>query len=88
MQQGLSAFWRGNWVNIIRIIPNGVFRFSVYDKFKQYVFSDSIDKNNRHFMGRLGAGTATGVFSMLFNYPFDVIRVRLASDMSLYNTSR
>jgi hypothetical protein len=76
------AFWRGNWANMFRIVPNAAFRFAVYDKFKQYTSGE------QHFLGRLVAGTATGMFSLLFHYPFDVVRVRMACDMTPFNTAR
>jgi Mitochondrial carrier protein len=76
------SFWRGNWANIFRVVPNAAFRFAVYDKFKQYTSSEGV------FLGRLTAGSATGMLSLVFHYPFDVIRVRMACDMTQYKTTR
>lgn len=34
------------------------------------------------------AGSATGMFSLIFHYPFDVLRVRMACDMAQYKMPR
>ena len=83
MYQGFSAFWRGNWANIFRVIPTLAVRFTLYDKLKRLSPLESFD-----IMGRLIAGTSSGMLSLFFHYPWDVIRVRMASDMTLFNTSR
>jgi hypothetical protein len=36
----------------------------------------------------MSAGALTGVLSLFFHYPLDVVRVRLCSDMTMFNTPR
>ena len=36
-EQGFLSFWRGNGINIFRIIPNTTIRFSSYDTIKKFV---------------------------------------------------
>ena len=35
IHQGVLAFWRGNGVNVLRIIPNAAIKFSCNDAYKQ-----------------------------------------------------
>ncbi|CAK94341.1 unnamed protein product (macronuclear) [Paramecium tetraurelia] len=87
--QGLYSFWRGNGLNVIKTIPNAAIRFTVYDKFKQYV-SEYRQKENytRQVTNRLVAGFCTGLLNQLIHYPLEVLRVKLTVDMSHFNKAR
>jgi len=78
-EQGVSAFWRGNFVNILRYFPTQAFNFA---------FKDSIKKlfpKQKSFAGKLGvniaAGGLAGAGSLTIVYPLDYARTRLASDV-------
>lgn len=78
-EQGISAFWRGNFVNILRYFPTQAFNFA---------FKDSIKKlfpKSKTFGGKLAvnvaAGGLAGAGSLTIVYPLDYARTRLASDV-------
>jgi len=39
-EQGFLAFWRGNGVNVARMIPNSAIKFATYDSYKRLAFPD------------------------------------------------
>jgi len=78
-EQGVGAFWRGNFVNILRYFPTQAFNFA---------FKDSIKKlfpKSKSFGGKLAinvaAGGLAGAGSLCIVYPLDYARTRLASDV-------
>lgn len=82
-EQGVSAFWRGNFANVIRYFPTQALNFAFKDKFKQ-VFLGGVDKNTqfwRYFLGNLASGGAAGASSLLIVYPLDFARTRLGADV-------
>lgn len=82
-EQGITAFWRGNFANVIRYFPTQALNFAFKDKYKQ-VFLGGVDKHTqfwRYFMGNLASGGAAGATSLCFVYPLDFARTRLAADI-------
>ncbi|XP_014270284.1 ADP,ATP carrier protein 2 [Halyomorpha halys] len=82
-EQGLLAFWRGNFANVIRYFPTQALNFAFKDKYKQ-VFLGGVDPKTqfwRHFAGNLASGGAAGATSLCFVYPLDFARTRLAADV-------
>lgn len=81
-EQGLKAFWAGNFVNIIRYFPTQAFNlafkdtinamFPKYDKKKEFLKFGGIKV--------LSGGTA-GALTLTIVYPLDYARTRLASDV-------
>jgi solute carrier family 25 (adenine nucleotide translocator) protein 4/5/6/31 len=78
-EQGIQAFWRGNFVNILRYFPTQAFNFA---------FKDSIKKlfpKAKSFGGKLAINVASGGLagagSLCIVYPLDYARTRLASDV-------
>ncbi|XP_055341684.1 ADP/ATP translocase 3-like [Paramacrobiotus metropolitanus] len=82
-EQGVAAFWRGNLANVIRYFPTQALNFAFKDRYKQ-MFLSGVDKNKqfwRFFVGNLASGGAAGATSLLFVYPLDFARTRLAADV-------
>lgn len=82
-EQGFLSFWRGNLANVIRYFPTQALNFAFKDKYKQ-VFLGGVDKNKqfmRYFAGNLASGGAAGATSLMFVYPLDYARTRLAADV-------
>uniref|UniRef100_A0A1B6DAI9 ADP/ATP translocase n=1 Tax=Clastoptera arizonana TaxID=38151 RepID=A0A1B6DAI9_9HEMI len=82
-EQGVVAYWRGNFANVIRYFPTQALNFAFKDKYKQ-VFLGGVDKNTqfwRYFAGNLASGGAAGATSLCFVYPLDFARTRLAADV-------
>lgn len=82
-EQGFTAFWRGNFANVIRYFPTQALNFAFKDKYKQ-IFLGGVDKNKefwKYFLGNLASGGAAGATSLCFVYPLDFARTRLAADV-------
>jgi len=81
-EQGMLSFWRGNTANVIRYFPTQALNFAFKDKYKK-IFLDGVGKEDfwRFFMGNLASGGAAGATSLMFVYPLDFARTRLAADV-------
>ncbi|XP_065211565.1 ADP,ATP carrier protein 2-like [Planococcus citri] len=89
-EQGVTAYWRGNFANVIRYFPTQALNFAFKDIYKQ-VFLGGVDKNKqffRYFLGNLASGGAAGATSLCFVYPLDFARTRLAADVGKGNEKR
>jgi len=81
-EQGVKAFWRGNFTNILRYFPTQAFNFAFKDGIK--AMFPKADKNTeflKFFMINVASGGAAGAGSLLIVYPLDYARTRLASDV-------
>lgn len=80
-EQGVAAFWRGNWVNILRYFPTQAFNFAFKDSIKPYF------PNASSRLGKLsvnvGAGGIAGGGSLAIVYPLHYARTRLACDVGI-----
>jgi len=81
-EQGFMSFWRGNLANVIRYFPTQALNFAFKDKYKQ-IFQHWDAKTDfwKFFAGNLASGGAAGATSLLFVYPLDFARTRLAADV-------
>jgi len=81
-EQGVAAFWRGNFVNCLRYAPQQGSALAFNDFFKG-LFPKKDPKVD--FIGstanNLLAGGMAGAVSMVICYPLDFARTRLASDL-------
>jgi solute carrier family 25 (adenine nucleotide translocator) protein 4/5/6/31 len=82
-EQGVAAFWRGNFVNCLRYAPQQGSALAFNDMFKKAF--PKVDKNEnfaRFFFNNLMAGGMGGAMAMVICYPLDFARTRLASDLT------
>ncbi|KIH65543.1 ADP/ATP translocase 1 domain protein [Ancylostoma duodenale] len=82
-EQGFLSFWRGNFANVIRYFPTQALNFAFKDTYN-VIFLKGIDKKKefwKFFAGNLASGGAAGATSLLFVYPLDFARTRLAVDI-------
>jgi len=81
-EQGIQSFWRGNTANVIRYFPTQALNFAFKDKYKQ-IFIRWNRKTDpwKFFAGNLASGGAAGATSLIFVYPLDFARTRLAADI-------
>jgi len=81
-EEGFSAFWRGNTANVIRYFPTQALNFAFKDQYKK-IFCPYDPKKEfwKFFFGNLASGGAAGATSLLFVYPLDFARTRLAADV-------
>merc|ERR1719197_375456 len=85
-EQGFSAFWRGNTVNVIRYFPTQAFNFAFKDTFKN-MFPKYNQKTEfwKFFGANMASGGLAGAGSLTIVYPLDYARTRLASDVGSGN---
>jgi len=81
-EQGFPSLWRGNTANVIRYFPTQALNFAFKDKYKK-IFVRWSPKEHfwKFFAGNLASGGAAGATSLLFVYPLDFARTRLAADV-------
>lgn len=81
-EQGFASFWRGNLANVIRYFPTQALNFSFKDTYKK-IFNPYNPKVQplMFFLGNMASGGAAGATSLLFVYPLDFARTRLAADV-------
>jgi len=81
-EQGFSAFWRGNFTNVLRYFPTQAFNFAFKDTIKA-VFPKYSSKTDfgKFFLVNMASGGLAGAGSLCIVYPLDFARTRLASDV-------
>jgi len=81
-EEGFAAFWRGNLANVIRYFPTQALNFAFKDTYKK-IFCPYDPKKEfwKFFFGSLASGGAAGATSLMFVYPLDFARTRLAADV-------
>merc|ERR1711977_655561 len=81
-KQGIAAFWRGNFVNILRYFPTQAFNFAFKDTIKAMFHKYSPKKDFWSFFAvNMASGGLAGAGSLTIVYPLDYARTRLASDV-------
>jgi len=81
-EQGLKAFWRGNFTNVIRYFPTQAFNFAFKDTFKNlFPRYDPKKEFGMFFLANMASGGLAGAGSLTIVYPLDYARTRLASDV-------
>lgn len=88
-EEGISALWRGNLANVIRYFPTQALNFAFKDTYKKYLCPYNSKKEPfKFFLGNLASGGAAGASSLMFVYPLDFARTRLAADIGKGADSR
>merc|ERR1712045_1054750 len=81
-EQGVKAFWRGNFTNIIRYFPTQAFNFAFKDGIKAlFPKADKKTEFGKFFLINVCSGGLAGAGSLMIVYPLDYARTRLASDV-------
>lgn len=81
-EQGIGAFWRGNFTNIIRYFPTQAFNFAFKDGIKaMFPKADKKTEFGKFFLINVCSGGLAGAGSLMIVYPLDYARTRLASDV-------
>ena len=81
-EQGVGAFWRGNFTNCIRYFPTQALNLASKDAIKNVFPKYNPKTEFWPFFGvNLASGGVAGAFSLSFVYPLDYARTRLASDV-------
>jgi len=81
-EQGFTSFWRGNLANVVRYFPTQALNFAFKDIYKKIFCPYNKNKEPfKFFLGNMASGGAAGATSLLFVYPLDFARTRLAMDV-------
>jgi len=81
-EQGIGAFWRGNFTNVIRYFPTQAFNFAFKDVIKDmFPKADKNKEFGKFFAINMASGGLAGAGSLCIVYPLDYARTRLASDV-------
>jgi len=81
-EQGVGAFWRGNFTNCIRYFPTQAINLASKDAIKgMFPKYDSKKQFWSFFAVNLASGGLAGATSLTFVYPLDYARTRLAADV-------
>ncbi|KAF8061169.1 hypothetical protein HT031_004631 [Scenedesmus sp. PABB004] len=81
-EEGFTAFWKGNGVNIIRIFPYSAGQLAANDTYKRLLANDHGELTVPR---RLLAGACAGMTATALTHPLDTVRLRLALPGHNYN---
>lgn len=74
-KEGFLGLYKGNGAMMIRIFPYGAIQFMAFDNYKKFLHTKVGISGHVH---RLMAGSMAGMTAVICTYPLDVIRARLA----------
>lgn len=80
-EEGVRAYWKGNFTNVLRYFPTQALNFAFKDYFKSmFGYKKERDGYGKWLFGNLASGGMAGAFSLLFVYSLDYARTRLTND--------
>lgn len=79
--EGIMSLWRGNLANCLRYFPTQALNFSFKDKIKAKFKLSKSDTYSLKLSKNLASGGLAGGISLMFVYPLDFARTRLANDL-------
>lgn len=94
--EGILAFWRGNWPNVLRVSGTSALHFTCMDYFKQLAaaaaptvsrtgtetaYSSSDMERRRKIITSFVSGGLAGATATTILYPIEFLRTRLAMDL-------
>ncbi|KAL2083610.1 hypothetical protein ACEWY4_021383 [Coilia grayii] len=74
-KEGFLGLYKGNGAMMVRIFPYGAIQFMAFDNYKKFLSKRLGISGHIH---RLMAGSMAGMTAVIFTYPLDVVRARLA----------
>ncbi|KAI7805981.1 putative graves disease carrier protein [Triplophysa rosa] len=74
-KEGFLGLYKGNGAMMIRIFPYGAIQFMAFDNYKKFLSTQLGISGHIH---RLMAGSMAGMTAVICTYPLDVVRARLA----------
>ncbi|KAI1365072.1 mitochondrial carrier domain-containing protein [Xylaria arbuscula] len=75
-QNGIVGLFRGHSATLLKIYPYAAIKFVAYEQYRALLINGS--RHRETWLRRFSAGALAGLTSVLFTYPLEVIRVRLA----------
>lgn len=78
------GLFRGHSATLLKIYPYAAIKFVAYEQYRALIIGA---KHQETWFRRFSAGALAGVTSVLFTYPLEVIRVRLAFETKVRSSS-
>lgn len=73
---GVSSFWRGNGINVLKIAPESAIKFAAYEQIKRLIRQN--ENRSMSIYERFVSGAIAGGISQTTIYPLEVLKTRLA----------
>jgi solute carrier family 25 (mitochondrial adenine nucleotide translocator), member 4/5/6/31 len=100
--EGILAFWRGNWPNVIRVSGTSALHFTCMDYFKRAAVAPIVEQTllanrrispsalerRRKMVTSFISGGLAGAAATTLLYPVEFLRTRLAMDLGRDGTAR
>ncbi len=81
-EQGVPALWRGNFANCVRVFPTSALRFFFFDFYQRAARAGAPEDRPLSMLRQLTAGAMSGATTLTLTYPLDLLRTRIATDMT------
>ncbi|VVB11482.1 unnamed protein product [Arabis nemorensis] len=75
--EGLMGFYRGNGASVARIVPYAALHYMAYEEYRRWIIVGFPDTTRGPLLD-LVAGSFAGGTAVLFTYPLDLVRTKLA----------
>ncbi|KAJ8750986.1 hypothetical protein K2173_016167 [Erythroxylum novogranatense] len=75
--EGLMGFYRGNGASVARIVPYAALHYMTYEQYRRWIILTFPDIGRGPVLD-LVAGSFAGGTAVLFTYPLDLVRTKLA----------
>ncbi|KAG9456556.1 hypothetical protein H6P81_001064 [Aristolochia fimbriata] len=75
--EGLLGFYRGNGASVARIVPYAALHYMAYEQYRRWIVLTFPDIGRGPVLD-LVAGSVAGGTAVLFTYPLDLVRTKLA----------
>ncbi|KAI1267159.1 mitochondrial carrier domain-containing protein [Xylariaceae sp. FL1019] len=83
-QHGVRGLFRGHSATLLKIYPYAAIKFVAYEQYRALIIHG---RHHETWFRRFTVGALAGVTSVLFTYPLEVIRVRLAFETKVRSSS-
>lgn len=77
---GIYGLYRGHSAMLLRIFPYSGINYMAFEQYKKLLMPTQESQSS---LKRLISGSLAGATAVLFTYPFDIMRARLAYDLSV-----
>lgn len=74
---GILGFYKGNGASVLRIVPYAALHFMTYEQYRCWILNNCPSLGKGPFIDLL-AGSAAGGTAVLCTYPLDLVRTKLA----------
>jgi solute carrier family 25 phosphate transporter 23/24/25/41 len=73
---GVSSMWRGNAINVVKVVPEMAIKFMAYEQIKRLLMSGTGNRD-LGIAERFIAGSLAGALAQSIIYPLEVLKTRL-----------